>query len=192
MENLDLSDTACLKLSVSKGIGLGIVVGGSIVKVPQVLLSTCQDPTQLHTTAHFILLCAVLSSGSVRGLSLPAFTLETLGYAFSLAYSARNGFPFSTCTFGAVQYFLLVFSCSQPSRRRKPILDSSKHCRHAPYSISFSHHIRGEEYVWRTGRFRIGRSCFGLTPHSSSWFTPSAPIIYSSDLSILENTTNRI
>lgn len=38
----------------------------------------------------------VLNSRSARGLSLPAYILETLGYAISLAYSARNGFPFST------------------------------------------------------------------------------------------------
>lgn len=40
VENLDLSDSKCLKLSISKVLGFGIVVGGSIVKIPQVLLST--------------------------------------------------------------------------------------------------------------------------------------------------------
>jgi mannose-P-dolichol utilization defect protein 1 len=76
VENLHLGDVECLKYSLSKGIGLGIVVGGSVMKVPQVLL--------------------IWNARSARGLSLPAFTLETLGYAFSLTYSARKGFAFST------------------------------------------------------------------------------------------------
>ncbi len=39
VENLNVADVACLKLSLSKGLGIGIVVGGSIMKVPQLLLS---------------------------------------------------------------------------------------------------------------------------------------------------------
>jgi mannose-P-dolichol utilization defect 1 len=38
----------------------------------------------------------VVSARSARGLSLPAYVLETLAYAFTLAYSYRNQFPFST------------------------------------------------------------------------------------------------
>jgi len=38
----------------------------------------------------------VLKARSARGLSLPSYVLETLAYAITLAYSARNGFPFST------------------------------------------------------------------------------------------------
>lgn len=39
---------------------------------------------------------AVLSAQSARGLSLPAYVLETLSYAITSAYSFRNDFPFST------------------------------------------------------------------------------------------------
>ena len=39
IENLDITDVKCLKYSLSKGLGIGVVVGGSIVKVPQILLS---------------------------------------------------------------------------------------------------------------------------------------------------------
>lgn len=39
VENLNVSDVECIKYSVSKGLGIGIVVGGSIMKVPQLLLS---------------------------------------------------------------------------------------------------------------------------------------------------------
>ncbi|KAI0806156.1 hypothetical protein BC629DRAFT_1282886 [Irpex lacteus] len=76
VENLNVSDVDCLKYAVSKGLGIGIVVGGSIMKVPQLLL--------------------IISAKSARGLSLSAYVLETLAYAITLAYSYRNNFPFST------------------------------------------------------------------------------------------------
>lgn len=38
----------------------------------------------------------VLRARSARGLSLPAYILETLAYAITAAYSIRNQFPFST------------------------------------------------------------------------------------------------
>ncbi|PCH39969.1 mannose-P-dolichol utilization defect 1 protein [Wolfiporia cocos MD-104 SS10] len=76
VENLDFGDVDCIKYSLSKGLGVGIVVGGSIMKVPQLLL--------------------IVSARSARGLSLPAYVLETLSYAITLAYSYRNEFPFST------------------------------------------------------------------------------------------------
>ncbi|KAA1475611.1 mannose-P-dolichol utilization defect 1 protein [Dentipellis sp. KUC8613] len=76
VENLNIEDVDCLKYSLSKGLGIGIVVGGSIMKVPQLLL--------------------ILRAHSARGLSLPAYVLETLAYAITTAYSWRNSFPFST------------------------------------------------------------------------------------------------
>ncbi|KAI5453395.1 hypothetical protein NCC49_005874 [Naganishia albida] len=74
--NFDLSDTECVKYSISKGLGLGIVVGGSIVKLPQI--------------------GKIINSKSARGLSLSAYILETASYAITLAYAYRNAFPFST------------------------------------------------------------------------------------------------
>jgi len=76
VEDLEVTDVECLKYSLSKGLGLGIVVGGSIMKVPQVLL--------------------IVSARSARGLSLPAYLMETLAYAITTAYSFRHDFPFST------------------------------------------------------------------------------------------------
>ncbi|KAJ1310110.1 hypothetical protein OPQ81_006857 [Rhizoctonia solani] len=76
IENLELGDIHCLKYAISKGLGIAIVVGGSVMKVPQLLLIT--------------------RARSARGLNLTSYVLETLAYAINLAYSARNAFPFST------------------------------------------------------------------------------------------------
>ncbi|KJA18987.1 hypothetical protein HYPSUDRAFT_144278, partial [Hypholoma sublateritium FD-334 SS-4] len=76
VENLHLGDVVCLKLALSKGLGIGIVAGGAIMKVPQILLIT--------------------SARSARGPSLESYCLETLAYAITLAYSVRHAFPFTT------------------------------------------------------------------------------------------------
>ncbi|KAG6832765.1 hypothetical protein H0H87_000418 [Tephrocybe sp. NHM501043] len=76
VENLDIGDVQCIKYSISKGLGIGIVAGGSIMKLPQIRL--------------------IVNARSACGLSLPAYVLETLSYAITLAYSFRNDFPFST------------------------------------------------------------------------------------------------
>lgn len=52
-----------------------------------------------------------MSAKSARGLSLPAYVLETLSYAITLAYSYRNEFPFSTYgenLFLTVQNILII------------------------------------------------------------------------------------
>jgi mannose-P-dolichol utilization defect protein 1 len=36
--DFDITHSECLKYALSKGLGLGIVLGGSIVKIPQVSL----------------------------------------------------------------------------------------------------------------------------------------------------------
>lgn len=41
IESLDVGDVKCLKYSLSKVLGVGIVFGGSVMKVPQILLSKC-------------------------------------------------------------------------------------------------------------------------------------------------------
>ncbi|KAI0144592.1 mannose-P-dolichol utilization defect 1 protein [Xylariaceae sp. FL1272] len=74
--NLDPTDTECLKLAVSKGLGIGIIAASSIVKVPQIL--------------------KLVNSQSSDGISFLSYLLETTSYLITLAYNWRNGFPFST------------------------------------------------------------------------------------------------
>lgn len=66
----------CVKLAVSKGLGIGIVGASAVVKVPQ--------------------LVKLVRSQSASGVSFLAYVLESTAYLVSLAYNVRHGFPFST------------------------------------------------------------------------------------------------
>ena len=74
--DVDFTDADCLKLAISKGLGIGIVTMSSVVKVPQIL--------------------KLLSSKSAAGVSFLAYLLETSAVLVALAYNFRNEFPFST------------------------------------------------------------------------------------------------
>ncbi|RMZ67771.1 polyketide synthase [Pyrenophora seminiperda CCB06] len=74
--NVDLTATECVKLGISKGLGIGIIGASSIVKIPQLL--------------------KLLNSQSADGLSFLSYLLESSAYLISLAYNVRHGFPFST------------------------------------------------------------------------------------------------
>jgi len=76
VHNLTISDTPCLKLAVSKALGLAIVGAASVVKVPQLL--------------------KLINSGSAQGVSLAGYLLETASFMVSLVYNVRNRFPFSS------------------------------------------------------------------------------------------------
>ncbi|KAI1827189.1 hypothetical protein F4861DRAFT_435846 [Xylaria intraflava] len=74
--DLDPTDSECLKLAISKGLGIGIIGASSIVKVPQIV--------------------KLMQSKSASGISFLSYLLETSSYLITLAYNIRNGFPFST------------------------------------------------------------------------------------------------
>lgn len=74
--DLDLTSSGCVKLAVSKGLGVGIIAASAVVKVPQIL--------------------KLVSSRSAAGVSFLSYLLETVAFVVSLAYNARQGFPFST------------------------------------------------------------------------------------------------
>lgn len=91
VENLDVFEPECLKLGISKALGLGIVLAGSIVKVPQLL--------------------KLVNARSGAGLSVIGYILETVGYIITLAYNVRLRFPFSTygeTAFISIQNILIL------------------------------------------------------------------------------------
>lgn len=76
LHDIDLSNSQCVKLGISKALGVAIITTASVVKVPQIL--------------------KLLSSKSATGLSFLSYLLETTAYIISLAYNYRKGFAFST------------------------------------------------------------------------------------------------
>jgi len=74
--DIDATATDCVKLAISKGLGIGIIAASSIVKVPQII--------------------KLIQSKSSSGISFLSYLLETSSYLISLAYNVRQGFPFST------------------------------------------------------------------------------------------------
>lgn len=74
--DLDPTNTTCLKLAISKGLGIAIVGTSSVVKIPQI--------------------SKLLRSQSAEGVSFLSYLLETSSLLISLAYNVRQGFPFST------------------------------------------------------------------------------------------------
>ncbi|KAM7200463.1 choline-sulfatase [Rhypophila sp. PSN 637] len=74
--DVDLENAECLKLAVSKALGVGIVGASAVVKVPQII--------------------KLVRSKSASGVSFLSYALETSSLLTSLAYNFRNQNPFST------------------------------------------------------------------------------------------------
>ncbi|XP_045839681.1 mannose-P-dolichol utilization defect 1 protein isoform X1 [Meles meles] len=72
----DLLHVPCLKILLSKGLGLGVVAGSLLVKLPQVL--------------------KILRAKSAEGLSLQSVVLELVAVTGTMVYSITNNFPFSS------------------------------------------------------------------------------------------------
>ncbi|XP_062072486.1 mannose-P-dolichol utilization defect 1 protein isoform X2 [Lepus europaeus] len=72
----DLLHVPCLKIVLSKGLGLGIVAGSLLVKLPQVL--------------------KLLGAKSAEGLSLQSVVLDLVALTGTVVYSITNSFPFSS------------------------------------------------------------------------------------------------
>lgn len=128
--NLNFRDVECLKYALSKALGLGIVVGGSVMKLPQIIASKY---TPLMRGREFCSddLCLVLSSKSAAGLSLPSSVLSTTSYMITAAYGFKSEFPFSTYgenLFLSVQdaiVTLLILSFTSPSSKTSLPLTSA-------------------------------------------------------------------
>jgi len=68
-------DQACLKLALSKGLGYGIIVASTLVKLPQVL--------------------KIVGAKSGAGLSVFGTLLELLAISFNASYSYGKRYPFT-------------------------------------------------------------------------------------------------
>ena len=72
----DYSNRDCTSLVLSKLLGMSIVLGSSLVKLPQVV--------------------TILLAGSTKGLSSFSLYAELLAYVITWSYSAFQKFPFTT------------------------------------------------------------------------------------------------
>merc|ERR1712025_1102375 len=92
-------DVDCLKMLLSRGLGLAIIAGATCVKLPQIL--------------------KIMKSGSAKGISFVATLLELLAVTANGAYSFAKGFPFSsygeavTLSFQTSLIALLILWCGQ-------------------------------------------------------------------------------
>jgi len=73
---MEFNNTECLKMLISRGLGLAIVAGATCVKLPQII--------------------KIYRSGSAKGISFLATLLELVAVTASGAYSFSKGFPFSS------------------------------------------------------------------------------------------------
>ncbi|KAG7495847.1 hypothetical protein JOB18_006405 [Solea senegalensis] len=73
--NFNFLDVPCLKIVLSKGLGIGIILGSVMVKLPQIL--------------------KLMGAKSAEGLSFQSVLLELLAITGTMAYSICNKFPFS-------------------------------------------------------------------------------------------------
>lgn len=93
----------CGKALISKGLGMGIIAGSIMVKVPQIM--------------------KILANKSGEGINLYSVVLDLIAITFHLSYSFVKGFPFSAwgdSTFVALQTVaiaaLVLFYGGSPSK----------------------------------------------------------------------------
>lgn len=92
--SLLLNERTCMRAAVSRVLGLGIVVGAGLIKLPQIY--------------------NVLAAGSVAGLSMTSFHIDVFGYTYNLAAHYRAGYPISTYGDFVVlmlQNYILLYMC---------------------------------------------------------------------------------
>ncbi|KAL5278994.1 MPDU1 family protein [Megaselia abdita] len=96
-------DVPCGQALISKGLGMGIIAGSIMVKVPQIM--------------------KILANKSGEGINLTSVILDLMAITFHLSYSFVKGFPFSAwgdSTFLALQTAaiaaLVLFYGGSPSK----------------------------------------------------------------------------
>ena len=70
---IDIWDLDCIKITISKGLSVGIILGSFLLKAPQIY--------------------NICVSADVSGLSPSAFYFDLLGYLLSPVYNMRTGVP---------------------------------------------------------------------------------------------------
>ncbi|XP_063617907.1 mannose-P-dolichol utilization defect 1 protein homolog [Cydia splendana] len=89
--NYNFLDVPCFKSTLSKGLGIGIIAGSILVKVPQIL--------------------KILGSKSAKGINVYGVYLELFAITANFAYSYVMSFPFSAWgegTFLAIQTAIIA------------------------------------------------------------------------------------
>ncbi|KAK8791946.1 hypothetical protein WA158_005323 [Blastocystis sp. Blastoise] len=107
----DLLDKECLKITLSKGLGYGIVVASAILKMPQII--------------------KILSSKTVTGLNVMSFYLECFSFLPSVVYNYINNYPFSTygeSVIILIQNIFLVFLFWKFASKKSKVSIMSKLC----------------------------------------------------------------
>jgi len=82
----------CVKLLISKALGLLIIAGSLIIKVPQIV--------------------KIVKAKSAKGISLTSVLLELVCLLFTMSFSYRRHFPFGTygeTVFVTIQNFVIIF-----------------------------------------------------------------------------------
>ena len=74
--SLDIFDVACIKLTISKALGYGIVVFSGVLKAPQIY--------------------NIVKNRDATGISPSSFYLDAAGYTVSPVYGFMRGLPIST------------------------------------------------------------------------------------------------
>ncbi|XP_055591770.1 mannose-P-dolichol utilization defect 1 protein homolog [Uranotaenia lowii] len=90
--DFDLLDGDCFRALLSKGLGLGIIAGSVLVKVPQIT--------------------KILANKSAKGINLFSVCLDLFAITIHMAYSFVSGFPFSAwgdTSFLALQTAFIAF-----------------------------------------------------------------------------------
>jgi mannose-P-dolichol utilization defect protein 1 len=82
-------ETECLKTIISKSLGYGIIMGSTIVKLPQVI--------------------KIVNGKSAQGINFVGVLMELMAMTFAAAYSLSNGFPFSAW---GESLFLMIVTAS--------------------------------------------------------------------------------
>ncbi|XP_026469903.1 mannose-P-dolichol utilization defect 1 protein homolog [Ctenocephalides felis] len=100
-EDFNFLDVPCFKATLSKGLGLGIIAGSILVKVPQIL--------------------KIFSNKSGQGINILSVLLDLFVITSTVAYGFVKGFPFSSwgegsflaIQTGAIAFLVLLYSGSK-------------------------------------------------------------------------------